>query len=1305
MTTIALSENKRYMGVVSEGWLEGYFIGGYSSGALLQTTEVLNYSTETLTTVSTASLQVATAAMAGCHGNDAKGYLIGGEINGASLSNNISVVTYKTQTISQPSSQSLTKPLSSSAGVSEYFSRGYFAGGTETAIPVNTTNRIVFDTDSISIVTGEVLSSAKGALSSVSRTFVDTPIPVGVDGNYGYFAGGSSGVGVFTSTVDKIDYTTEAFVSTTAVLNVARDKQAGLSENVNVGYFSGGNSGTYLSSTERLTYSTDVIALVSFLDLETPADALGALSQTVSKGYFVGGFTDSEVGTITLIQFSPESRSTLTSQSLQSARSAIACIDGNSVKGYISGGSIEAGFSSRITEVFVYSVEASFGKESASLTDGKRYLSGVGNRSSKGFFAGGIGEAFDSVDTIAFSTDTTSAITSVLSVGRYALAGVNLTNSGYSNTKGFIGGGKNSTGNLTTIDKINFSTNAIGSIPAVLSVARAGLAAVSQMIVAQPNYLGSGTIFISGQALTRINVEIGTSGGIVIDGEAIVIRNFLWYITSGGVVVSGGIGNPSFIVDLPITYAIFAVVTVDLPIIYAIAQEIYYGYRIEGECLELTDCNGPFNEDNPECRKRSIVTLIARSPKEACEQLKKQNWNWPIKKFQQFTKPVYKNDEQFLIEQGLYNEACPQLQDAEFCYDPECAEFCLSYDVIENIKFTAAGILTDSAYVGSGEVLIFGKANYLTNIYGGYLHYPPVNIGSGASFGYFAGGATGSNPATSSVSSVYRITYSTNAMNAYTSESLSVARSNGVGCSGNQVKGYFIGGTTASLSSSSNIDKIDYGTGVISASGSNLLTNRSGAGSISNKDTFGYVAGGINYSSLTIFSSFEKIQISTDNVSSLAGSVLSSPSRYSVASLDGNDIKGYFCGGTTNDSVVYVTTDKFEYAVELATSLASADLTFGRYGASSCHGNFFSGYILGGYGGSGLLGSVEKMNYGVEVSSLIGTTNISRRTGYAAGISQGSTKGYISGGDTNVLVDLTYLISYATDSVEQLGISSSLSVATWQMISASPASPFVVYPIIGGPNVSGVAGVTTVNVGLTNRYTGSGTIIIGGDGLLPFNLGEQIQSSTVVMDVFYFIPYFSSTNGQSLVPLNTTSNISLCGCENMPLKFNIVTNLSTESEFTSFLRRSNLTFSPILQFYYQSNELVYSHATHLVGRNSDGSAKETWTIVGNMNCNNDLDNFDNQFVWTISLLIRRVVGNQSELTTQINIWIPQEIFCPSYVANQVQFNLQVNIKTRTVLANKRENLRNVFINDRIELFNSSAWKANPILSLISGPAT
>ena len=1305
MTSPVLSEQKRYIGSVSHAWLDGYFIGGYSSGTMLQTAEILNYSNDTLNAVTTANIEIATSAMISIDGNDSKGYLAGGDTGSAILSNRIYQISYETQSTSLLTSLNLQQRVSSSAGASDYYARGYFSGGNQENTIVDTTYRIDFTTNSLSLLSGagKTLDQPRAGLSAVSRVFVEFDFPPSIgDGDYGYFAGGSTDVGSVVSTFDKIDYTTEAFVSTTAVLNVARDKQAGLSENITVGYFSGGNTGSYILSTERLTYSTDTVDLVTSLDLDVVTDTLGGISQGISKGYLVGGFTGAEVATTTKIIFSTETKLALTSANLETARNAFGTIDGNSYKGYVGGGSIEAGFGTRLSEIFYYTTEISRNSESASLTDGKRYLTGIGNRYNKGYFLGGIGEAYDSVDTIDFASDITSAIANILSSGRYALAGVNLTKGGYSNAKGFIGGGRSSSTVSDVVDKIVFTTDVISSLsPVVLSQARYALAAVSQITVPQPIYFARGTIVLSGTASFLINTNLDTQGTIVIYGSATVSTNAYAYTTSGGVTLSGAYQDYSFTLSLPVTYKVLGIINVSLPVYYSIAEEIYYGFRIEGECLDLTNCNGPFNEEAPECRKRSIVTIIARSPKEACEQLKKQNWIWPIKKFQKFTKPVYKNDEQALIEKGILNENCPQLEEVPFCYDRECADFCLAYDVIEVVTINSTAILENSEYVSSGSIIIFGGASYVGSIYGNYLHYPVVSLGTGATAGYFAGGSTGGSYNTTMTSSVYKITYATNTMDAHTSDSLSQARYGGVGCSGTQSKGYMLGGVSGVSQSSDRADKITYATGTFSVNASNMLTNRWGLGSVSKGNSYGYIAGGQDISGSTTYTSFERINYTTDGISALVGADLSSPARFGLSSLDGNDAKGYFSGGNSGSFLAYVTSDKITYSTETVGGVTSADLNIGRYYAASCNGNFFFGYITGGQGASGTISNTEKTNYGTEINEVVSSANLQRNTSYPCGISQGVSKGYFTGGTNSALSNLTYVLSYSTNVTSYTGSVGDIDVSTYALMSASPYAPYTLYPISGGPIMGGVATVTTVDVAMTSYYTGSGSVIMGGSATLPAYLGEQIQSSTMIGDIFYFVPYFTSSSGQSLTPQSTSSTIAQCGCKNLPLKFTLLTNLNTSSALTSFIQRSNLTFSPNLICYYDLASGNFIHTTHLQGRNADGKTTEKWTIIANINCNNDLDNFNQQFIWTLNILIKRYVGTDVALNTNLQIWMPQQVFCPSYIDNSVGFNLQVNVQTATCLGNRTTNLPNVFIDDRIELFNSVAWKQTPILSIIS----
>ena len=1292
---VVLQAARRFLTCLSNNGYRGYFTGGYDSSDFLQTTEIFTLTTETLAYVSTADLVDPSSSLAGVSGNGQKGYYVGGLADSVFLGW-MNVVDFSTNITTRVNTASLDVAVAGLAGVSQGSSAGYVAGGNNETVFSDTISKIFYEFNSLFALQTAVLSQKRTDLAAVSQTLIPfyLPTPTG-DGTYGYIAGGYTGSLVAVGTIDKLEYSTDTTTSSTSFnLVLPRYKLAGLSENINKGYFTGGVESSQTYSTERLTYSPEAISQVSSLDLQQPKDSLAGISEGITKGYFIGGFTDAETNVITKIIFSPETRQTLTTATLTEPRTAIATIDGQGLKGYISGGSVEAGFSSLMTEVMYYTIDTPYQVSTAVLSDARRYLAGVGNRENKGYFAGGIGTSYDLIDRVAFSTDVTSAVTSdVLSVGRFGLAGVS-----QGATKGYFAGGRSGSTNLDTIDKIEFSTDTVYALTSSpLSQARNTLAAASQIKVPNPTYGGSGTIYIFGTSKFQIKYQDVGSGEIIIGGDSPSYPSARQYIGSGTIVVSGTVGSGvlKYIEwALPITYAIQNVLEVALPITYYVAQEIYYGYRVEGECITLENCDGPFNDPSLACSSRTIVNVVARTPREVCQQLKKQNWIWPIKKFQKYTKPVYKNDEDFLVAAGLYNQSCPTFEDTDFCYDQECQDFCVDYLVQETFTLDSFGIATGSEYEGSGEAIIYGQV--VSRRRASSFKYPVVWPGTQSAYGYLTGGLNyGSS--TIGLDTVVYVNFNTDVFALDVSESLSSAVYGASGCSGTTSKGYVFGGSTDGFTGAvADANKITYSSGIVSSVASaDLSLARFLLATVSNGVTKGYSCGGST--SQNSFSSIaDAVQYSGDTSNAVTTADLTQ-SRRSLVGLDGNNIRGYFCGGVTNAafSVVVRTTDRIFYPTETTTAKTSASLQTGRQLSAGSTGNFYNGYIAGG---SPNTKTTERLSYAFETSTQVNSAELDVATYGMTGISQGISHGYFVGGYAPTMVRRTHKILFSTESTS---VSNNMPTSGGLSYTAgtAPYRPYNMNVNNSGIVIDGTAPFETTNAGGRSGYIGSGFIIIDGDALLAGYKGEIIEYMTVDMEEFYYVPVLDSSSGIDLLPTSTSSILYKCACKNIPLKFSLVTNLDKSSEFKNFLNRSNITFDPIINVYYDQLNGLYLNAIHLIGRSSDGSAAEKWTIVVNMNCENDLDNFDTDFIWTLTLNIKRYVAGSNDLDTSVQVWLPAAVICPNSNGNALSFDLQVNVDTASGLLNNIYSVVNIFINDRIELFGSQGWKSDPILNL------
>jgi alpha-tubulin suppressor-like RCC1 family protein len=241
----------------------------------------------------------------------------------------------------------------------------------------------------------------------------------------------------------------------------------------------------------------------------------------------------------------------------------------------------------------------------------------------------------------------------------------------------------------------------------------------------------------------------------------------------------------------------------------------------------------------------------------------------------------------------------------------------------------------------------------------------------------------------------------------------------------------------------------------------------------------------------------------------------------------------------------------------------------------------------------------------------------------------------------------------------------------------------------------------------TYNYTGSGSIIILGSGTVNYPnfyiMLEQASSiegaegivnqQTVLVEDTTTIPVIGKPN---LV----TSQV-VCQCQNIPLQIRLNTNLYVNSNFINFINRNNLTFNPNLTatFNITTKEFLASYTY-----TAKSDPNEKWLISININCNNDLDDFDLMPIWTISILFRQYQENKNTLDTMLQVWVPANEFCSASNSFQIGSSYAINVLNATCFANGRTNLPDVFLNDGTGIFRSTAWNNAQILNLSLIPA-
>ena len=331
---------------------------------------------------------------------------------------------------------------------------------------------------------------------------------------------------------------------------------------------------------------------------------------------------------------------------------------------------------------------------------------------------------------------------------------------------------------------------------------------------------------------------------------------------------------------------------------------------------------------------------------------------------------------------------------------------------------------------------------------------PKATLGSGgrnnlmatgnSEFGYFAGQFP-------SVSINERFDYSNDTVNAVTKGSLSSHRGSG-SATGNQSKGYFMGGYDNNTALTSIVDRFDYSndtadavhTAYLSDSVANNTATSSRENAIPVKGPgvlfgiFEKVVDGTRSTSDSGFlhsgttgsriSSIERIDYSNDTVSLVRGNV--DEARQSFASV-GNENFGYVAGGITPTSTGSNPTpyddsrvERIDYLNDTATGLFRGPLSESRSGCAGVGNNSY-GYVGGGEGGPFNLqvniSSIDRIDYSndaVTASARFSPPTAIRRHGIMATGNQ--SYGYFAGGVNDDLApdaptSTVFRVNYASD--------------------------------------------------------------------------------------------------------------------------------------------------------------------------------------------------------------------------------------------------------------------------------------------------
>lgn len=203
----------------------------------------------------------------------------------------------------------------------------------------------------------------------------------------------------------------------------------------------------------------------------------------------------------------------------------------------------------------------------------------------------------------------------------------------------------------------------------------------------------------------------------------------------------------------------------------------------------------------------------------------------------------------------------------------------------------------------------------------------------------------------------------------------------------------------------------------------NLSQARGAGGSVANPAVAGYFMGGNTTSTATVVTG-DKLTFSNDTTVAKTTANLSQ-ARSQLYGLSERSTKGYVAGGfTTATPVVAVATaDKITFSTDTTAAQASANLSAARKAAAGMSEGTTKGYWAGGYTASiitTIVVTADKIIFSTDTTSAQASANLSQARAEVFAGSDGSTKGYWGGGQAGSVVNKVDKITFSTDTTAAL---------------------------------------------------------------------------------------------------------------------------------------------------------------------------------------------------------------------------------------------------------------------------------------------
>lgn len=792
---------------------------------------------------------------------------------------------------------------------------------------------------------------------------------------------------------------------------------------------------------------------------------------------------------------------------------------------------------------------------------------------------------------------------------------------------------------------------------------------------------GSGGVVTSGEADVSFAITQTGSGGVATSGSAPAGISMAHYRPTGGVITSGtatvsnvrrwiGTGEVStsgtanlkvyFHADLDVNWVTRVYVGAEKEFSYNVGEIPLFFWQVRGKCV-APSCDNTSLQDIEGCPKYSILTMMARTIGELCDQLTLANWKWQIEEVLKFSIPVQNPVAILMASQGLIDPKCNQpvaIDTNEICQLRRCHEYCVHTDA--NTIAGGMGFVLDSIryYQGTGKVYISGSA--ICRIPAKtYIAEGSITTGGEAGFRISNWTYTGVGGIVTSGEADRKSSQwdTTGAGGVLTSGVAGVVSDHWMA---GGIGGITMGGTSPH----------DIALRYISIGG----VRTAGVANYGYKDT-GYTGtGGI------VMGGAAKTAIKHYRYNPTGG--LATAGEAKVVSPFWTYTP---TGGVTTDGEAVIVRSHYSF-----------DGSGGVITGGECDTSIpqYRYPALGGVttGGEALTGIYHFRESGIGGVTTGGTAEQkSSHYGYDpdGGVSTGGESGVVSP-DWHYESTGGITIGGESHSLPIIRCDGSGGVTTGGEYYAKVA-------------ISGTGGVTTGGEAIKKQhyfYLGSGGVTTGGVVVTGGSfLGEYFYQSGGFMEVFDLEPAFGVSPADNIVaPVRSIDN--RCGCEDLPLTLEMSHDLRRTAILGDFLKRNGITFPGKVNLYYNEPNRSWQGNVTISGIGADGSTTERWIFIFEFVCTNTLSGAtDGPWMWRFSMYIRRITV-RSDFESRLLVGMEPDIICNS--ANDDGLNLQLRYNTRTgSLITTPRNVVVVGITDEdsIGLFGGKDFGANPILSI------